>query len=279
MESLITHHEARYGHIHKTLGLLALVHYIYRFYNFMAYGSMMFESSMWPLIIVHAALSGTSLIFYIPSIRSEKAPMIWPEFRAHSILFAYRSLTAMALTQLAISNPATRAATILTTILLADTATSYFKMEGVTTMRDMPFPDWASEAARTRLNYFYSISQVLATTTLLFSPSMERALMILFPIQIAAFLMTLVRKKLINPFHWHFYYAISLLLNYVHGGLIQTESMPPLFYVCSAIFCFLRFGFRMNKYVLWTTICMVYLFTECQGSPQCFKYLEGPHEL
>ena len=267
MESLITHHEARYGHIHKTLGLLALVHYIYRFYNFMAYGSMMFESSMWPLIIVHAALSGTSLIFYIPSIRSEKAPMIWPEFRAHSILFAYRSLTAMALTQLAISNPATRAATILTTILLADTATSYFKMEG------------ASEAARTRLNYFYSISQVLATTTLLFSPSMERALMILFPIQIAAFLMTLVRKKLINPFHWHFYYAISLLLNYVHGGLIQTESMPPLFYVCSAIFCFLRFGFRMNKYVLWTTICMVYLFTECQGSPQCFKYLEGPHEL
>ena len=265
MEALFTHHEARYGHIHKTLGFLSLAHYIYRFYNFLAYGTMGFGvSPAWLYIAIHAALSGTSLIFYIPSARSITSPMIWPEFRAHSILFAYRSLVAMSLTELAISDPLTRSATVIGTILLADAATRHFKMEGVTTMRDMPFPDWVSQAARTQINYYYSISQVFATMTLLFSPSMERAFMILFPIQIAAFLMTLVRKKIITPLHWHVYYAASLFLNYVHGSLIRTETLPTLFYILTVLFCALRFGFRVNKYILWIGIAALYTVNEYQ---------------
>ena len=275
MEALFTQHEARYGHIHKTLGLLALTHYLYRFYNFLAYGTMGFgTSSSWVYIISHAALSGTSLIFYIPSARSITSPMIWPEFRAHSIIFAYRSLVAMSLTELTISDPITRFVTVLGTLLLADGATKYFKMEGVTTMRDMPFPDWVSQTARTRLNYYYSVSQVLATMTILFSPSMERALMILFPIQIAAFLMTLVRKKIITPLQWHIYYALSLFINYVHGGMLQTEILPVLFYISSVLFCFLRFGFKVNKYILWIGIGAIYIFSEYQKEKFELFFLE-----
>lgn len=263
MEALITHHESRYGHIHKTLGLLAVTHYIYRFYSFLAYGTMGFGTSSALLyILIHAALSGTSLIFYIPSARSITSPMIWPEFRAHSIIFAYRSLVAITLAELTISDPITRFATVIGTLLLADGATKYFKMEGVTTMRDMPFPDWVSPLARTRLNYYYSVSQVLATMTILYSPSSERAFMILFPIQIAAFLMTLVRKKMITPLQWHISYAFSLFMNYIHGGLIQTETLPVLFYISSLVFCLLRFGFRVNKYVLWIGFGTLYIVNE-----------------
>jgi hypothetical protein len=215
-------------------------------------------------ISIHAALSGTSLIFYIPSVRSITLPMIWPEFRAHSIIFAYRSLFAMILLELSLSDPTTRFVTIIGTLLLADGATKYFKMENVTTMRDMPFPDWVSQVARTRLNYYYSVSQVLATMTILYSSSSERAFMILFPIQIAAFLMTLVRKKMITPLQWHIYYAFSLFMNYIHGALIQTETLPVLFYISSVVFCLLRFGFRINKYVLWISLGTLYLVNEYQ---------------
>ena len=235
-------------------------------------------SSSWLYIVSHAALSGTSLIFYIPSARSITSPMIWPEFRAHSIIFAYRSLVAMSLTELTISDPITRFVTVLGTLLLADGATKYFKMEGVTTMRDMPFPDWVSQTARTQLNYYYSFSQIFATMTILFSSSMERAFMILFPIQIAAFLMTLVRKKIITPLQWHIYYALSLFMNYLYTLLLlnitHTEIMPVLFYISSVFFCFLRFGFRVNKYILWIGIGAIYIFSEYQKEKIELFFLE-----
>lgn len=175
--------------------------------------------------------------------------MIWPEFRAHSILFASRSLAAMSLTLSGWSSPWTRYANVIGTIILADLATKYYAVTK-TTMRDMPFPDWVSQRARDRINLYYSISQVLATAGLLFSPSMERALFILFPIQIAAFLMTLVRKRMLSPLGWHVLYAAALGLNYIHGALAQ-DCLPLVFYVASFVFCVLRFRFRVNKYLLW----------------------------
>jgi hypothetical protein len=85
---------------------------------------------------------------------------------------------------------------------------------------------------------------------------MERAMFILFPIQIAAFLMTLVRKQIISPLSWHVLYAGALGLNYIHGGLAR-DSLPFMFYVCSLAFCVLRFRYRWNKYFLWTLIGLV----------------------
>jgi hypothetical protein len=252
MESLFTPQDGRYGHIHKVLGLVALFNYILQFGNLFVYGKMMFNQTSWFLIGVHLLLSWSSFIFHLPPIRSERAPMIWPEFRAHSILFATRSLVVMALTLSGFSNLCTRFATVLGTIILADLATKYYKIT-VTTMRDMPFPDWVTQKARNRINLYYSISQVFATAGLLFSPSMDRAYCILFPIQIAAFLMTLVRKRIIGPLSWHVFYALALALNYLQGAL-STEVLPIQFWVASFMFCVLRFGFHMNKYALWIAI-------------------------
>jgi hypothetical protein len=252
MEPLITHHDGKYGHVHKTLGLLSLGHFIYRFGEFAMYQAMTFNRNAWIFIAVHALLSWSSLIFYLTSFRSAAAPMIWPEFRAHSILFASRSLTAMSLTMSGLSTPLARYANVIGTIVLADLATKYYQSTN-TTMRDMPFPDWVSKQARDRLNMYYSVSQVLATAGLLFSPSMERAFFILFPIQIAAFLMTLVRKRMLSPLGWHVLYAVSLGLNYLHGALAR-DSLPALFYAASFVFCVLRFRYRVNKYMLWGLI-------------------------
>lgn len=252
MESLITHHDGKYGHVHKSLGFISLTHFIARFGEFAIYRVMTFDRAAWILIAVHAFLSWSSLIFYLTSFRSASAPMIWPEFRAHSILFASRSLTAMSLTLSGFSSPLTRYINVIGTIALADLATKYYQATN-TTMRDMPFPDWVSKQARDRLNLYYSVSQVLATSGLLVSPSMERAFFILFPIQIAAFLMTLVRKRMLSPMGWHVLYAVSLGLNYIHGALAQ-DSLPTLFYIASLLFCILRFRYRVNKYVLWGLI-------------------------
>jgi hypothetical protein len=146
----------------------------------------------------------------------------------------------------------TRFLNVIATIALADIATLYYKVAG-TTMRDMPFPDWVTKTTRDRVNVYYSVSQVLATSTLLFTPSMERALCVLFPIQIAAFLMTLVRKGIISPLSWHVLYSASLGLNYLHA-VLAYDMMPLLFYVSSLVFCVLRFRYRWNKYLLWGLI-------------------------
>jgi hypothetical protein len=255
MESLITYQDGKFGHLHKTLGLVSLVHFALQFGNFFNLGAMQFDNRTWMFLVFHLLLSWSSTIFHLPAIRSVHAPMIWPEFRAHSILFATRSLVAMALTLNQVSSPWTRFANVLTTMALADLATIYYKVT-VTTMRDMPFPDWVSQTTRDRVNLYYSVSQVLATGILLFSPSMERAMFILFPIQIAAFLMTLVRKQIISPLSWHVLYAGSLGLNYLHS-LLALDNLPVGFYLGCLLFCLMRFRYRWNKYFLWTLIGLV----------------------
>jgi len=252
MESLITYQDGKFGHLHKTLGLVSVLHFALQFGRFFKFGTMYFDDRTWLFLVFHFLLSWSSLIFHLPAIRSVHAPMIWPEFRAHSILFATRSLVAMALTMHEVSSPWTRFANVLTTMALADLATMYYTVN-VTTMRDMPFPDWVSQTTRDRVNLYYSVSQVLATGILLFSPSMERALFILFPIQIAAFLMTLVRKQIISPLSWHVLYAVSLGLNYLHS-LLALDNLPIGFYLGCLLFCVMRFRYRWNKYFLWTLI-------------------------
>jgi len=252
MESLFTHQDGKFGHLHKAFGFLSLWHYVFRFGEFFTNRQMEFSQASFFFIGIHLLLSWSSFIFHLPSLRSVQAPMIWPEFRAHSALFATRSLISMALTLQDMSTPMSRLVNVMVTIALADLATKVYKVTA-TTMRDMPFPDWVSQTARDRINFYYSFSQVLATAVLLFSPSMERALFVLFPIQIAAFLMTLVRKKIIGPATWHLAYAAALGLNYLHGGL-ALDALPLAYYVSSLLFTLMRFRYRWNKYLLWGLI-------------------------
>lgn len=146
---------------------------------------------------MHFALSISSMIFKIPEQRIRSSPMIYPEFRLHSIVFASRSLLIMTLLFFARKFDIVllhnfRGVVVLLTMVLADIVTNSFKDQGKT-MRGMPFPEYVSQPMRNWINTFYSTSQIFATAQMIFCIGLDEAFLVLFPIQIAAFLMTCVR--------------------------------------------------------------------------------------
>ena len=251
--------------IHKTLGVLALAHYIYRFHQWYTLGHMLFDGSWFTIgcIFVHIGLSTSSMIFHIPNVRNRAAPMIWPEFRLHSIIFAMRSLTIMLYHWYRLVYPIAlkydpRPVIVVLTMALADEVTKMYPAQG-STMRIMPFPDYASESFKKKLNLFYSMSQVYATLEVLVRPTMSYVFMVLFPIQIAAFLMTCVRKSIITAAGWHLWYTVALLSTLVYSifnnesSLLSTQHL--LIYHGGALYFMLRrFTFHNDKYLLWTHI-------------------------
>lgn len=114
---LCTHHDV--WHIHKTLGILCLLHFVYRFASALPrYGhDLGFSLMLMPspshhlqprpwtdaavavlgTVVLHGCLSLSSLAFRIPRRRIASSTRIWPQFRAHSIIFALRSLACLVL--------------------------------------------------------------------------------------------------------------------------------------------------------------------------------------
>ena len=136
-----------------------------------------------------------------------------------------------------------------------------YKDQG-TTMRAMPFPGYISAESRDNLNVFYSVCQIFATSQVLFSYHLDEVFAgnyktksillstcttyfspqppcyhpithyfsVVLPIQIAALLMTMVRKSIISAGAWHYYYTLSLLSNYIVGpiaGWFNPAGKPP----------------------------------------------------
>lgn len=285
------------GHVHKVLGLAALCSFLYRTYLVIKYRHMNFGADWQTAAVItgHGALSLSSLIFHLPSNRVKAAPMIYPEFRytygltvcshrqalcyyrAHSILFAMRSLVAMALIALsqALDSPIPlylRGANVILTMFIADKITDSFKDHG-TTMRAMPFPEYVPKWFRKYLNTFYSVSQLFATANCIFAGS-EEAFITVFPIQIAALLMTCVRKSIISAGAWHYYYTMALLSNYFFSpivGLFRSEFMSQhglpigrLFFLSSFAVIYFRIFFprSVNKYVLWGSVACAHLVAQ-----------------
>lgn len=247
-------HEDHYN-IHKVLGITSFIHFLYRFFQIYKNGQAgINDTNVHYVVLLHGLLSISSLMFKIPSNRVKKQPMIYPEFRLHSILFAVRSLLVM----LFFDNIFLRTCIVIGTLIGADIVTYFLKKD--TTMRGMPFSDKVPMGFRKNLNTFYSVSQVMATMNTMRSPNIDSPFMILFPIQIAAFLMTCVRKGLIGADGWHILYTISLLLNYVHGLYCYNGDLWGMVDYWSFIimFCLLRFKFNINKYVLWLTVAYFY---------------------
>jgi len=254
-------------HIHKVLGIACFLNYIYRFALWFLYGpanvynvNKTSESLFW--IACHSLLSISSLIFHLPKKRVRGSPVIWPEFRMHSIIFAIRSLLVMLVHVLSNdkqSSYAIRSAILLGTIICADITTNYFKSEEKT-MRGMPSPEKTSIVFMNRLNMYYSICQVLATIKMIYSAELPYQIVepffILFPIQLAAFLMTLVKKGIMTTEGWHFYYALFLGINYIYSYNIPFSSNYFPVVIGSLFFCICRFKYRFNKYLLWIIIIL-----------------------
>mmetsp|Transcript_16900 Transcript_16900/g.26184 ORF Transcript_16900/g.26184 Transcript_16900/m.26184 type:complete len:360 (+) Transcript_16900:54-1133(+) len=252
---LHSHHDPYF--LHKGLGLMALIHFLYRFVNLVSKGSMGFRiGDPWTLcsILLHVALSYSALIFKTPIKRTTSQPMMWKEFQLHSITFASRSLGVMLV--IFFGQQHFRGVVVLTAHLVADEITRRYKQG--TTMRDMPFPASISDDMKSKINLFYAISQIFAVVGVLLL-GFDEVFLILFPIQFAAFLLTLVRKNIISAGAWHFIYAFSLGLPYLYLLFVLTIPRVAELLAIGLVVGFLRFRFRVNKYLLWCPVALSFL--------------------
>ena len=251
-------HDDRF-HVHKTLGFTMLSHFAYRLYNKISHGTSGLGTSLYctPLLLLHGCLSVSSLIFVIPRNRVVGKPMIWPEFRAHSICFALRSVFVCLSIKYFPGNVLPRVAAVFATLILADLAS---RGQEKTTMRDMPLPSGIPPMI---VNTFYSVSQVLATMNML-SGDMDDAFFVLLPIQLAAFLMTLVRKGYIGTEAWHAVYTLALFSNFATAYYKHEHNRGNLvnYWAINALFCEFRFNMRINKYLLWTLVVLRFLIID-----------------
>lgn len=272
---LYTKEDINYYNIHKILGGITLTNYSYRFYLWYNYGEMFIKPDIFniSLIFIHALLSGSSFIFKLSSNRIKITPIIWSEGRLHSIIFAYRSIIIMYIffiywyTQYELLNYL-RGIVVLSTIVCADNITDYYKLNIKTldkndsTMRKMPYPSYIPVKIMNNLNIFYSVSQIFATMRCIFATDIDRVFIILFPIQIAMFLMTLAKKNIITSAGWHLWYTIALLTNYyipLYPNKIPYDIYEKIiFFSLSLFFIIFRLKYNYNKYYLWGSIVFIH---------------------
>ena len=239
-------------HLHKTIGILALVNYFYRFYLLFFYGTMRLHTPLaLGMTAVHGALSVSSLVFHIPQKRHATLPMIYPEFRLHSIVFGLRSVLCCFIEHYcpAYYKLHCKMGVCFVTMAVADWVTKRHAAPGDTTMRAMPFAASIPDNDRTKITRFHSNQQTTATLFMLWN--MESAFSPLFAIQLAALLMTLVRKGIISPNTWHLVYSMSLMVNIFTINTF-TVSQLLLTLLGTWLFRVWRMQLRLNKYAGWS---------------------------
>jgi len=251
-KKLFTKEDGHYLHIHKILGSIVLISFIYRYSLLFTTGSFQLENrnGLYTLV-AHGLLSGSSMIFRIPNLRNRLSPMIYPEFRIHSILFAYRSLFCC-LAHYYNKHHFYPFFIIISTMIGADITTYFLKQDS--TMRSMPFPNDISEEKQKTIHFFHSSLQVGATIYMF--ENMDTAFGPLCAIQMAAFLMTLVRKNIIKSIHWHMIYSGLLIMNFLSFFSSSIGNICMSFILFRS-FLFFRFYNKMNKYVAWSIVYLI----------------------
>ena len=240
---------------HKSLGVLALCNFIFRFFNLFFYNSFLIHSHFDMFLVgCHALLSLSSLIFHISHVRNQKAPMIYPEFRLHNIAFAMRSIICCFIDYFLFDYHhlkfCMKISTCFLTMFIADMATKLYPTDK-STMRGMPFNDDITIEKQARIKLMQSTAQVDATLMMLFN--IDTAFSPLMAIQVASLLMTLVRKNFISGIAFHVIYNLTLWINVF--TVLLTMKMPEVLYfqISSKVFCYLRFNLGINKYLGWIT--------------------------
>lgn len=267
---LVTHEDGIYFHAHKIFGVLGLGNFLYRMANHALYQTMGYSTSPWTFffIMVHAMMHITSFEFLIPSRRNRTYNIIWPEMRLHSLIFAYRSIILMAILYLSwwqvIPTSVTvfaRGPLVLCTMITADQVTEYYKRVAMiqhdeTTMRGNPYPSYIPSQITRWYNLMYSTSQVFGTMNIL-CRDFGSIFLVVFPIQMAPFGMTLVKKGILTQAGWHFWYSFAIFASYWYATTMTRSATDGLewFYMSGVFFfCISRFAFHVNKYLLWGTI-------------------------
>jgi hypothetical protein len=248
-------HEDRFN-LHKLLGTSCLLNFLYRLtqtgHKDMAFGPDA-ASLLW--VLAHFALSTTSLFFHLPAKRIKDGSRIWPEYRLHSIIFAWRSIAGLVLLWFELkyeTGPyySGSVAIIFATMAMADMVNYAHRDNHSTTVRDMD--------TSPTVKYFYSFSQIHGTTYCLVGlRRWTTQYVIIWVVQFTAFMMTLRRKNIFSHRAWIIIYAIIL-------GSGFTVSLYDTFIECNAwhitplanLMVILRLNIGCPKYLLWT-ICAV----------------------
>jgi hypothetical protein len=252
---LFTHEDRHIMHMHKTLGALVLGHIFYRMNLIIKLGDSGLSTSPWTpfWMMIHSLLHTSSFQFRLPEKRNRTYNIIWPEFRLHSMIFAYRSILSVLLMWMGgYWNHALRGPLVLGTMVAADAVSKWYAQD--TTMRANPYPPGTSQEFILWHNRFYSVSQFGATMGIMFRGT-DSAFLALLPIQTAPFLMTLVKKGILNQAEWHVWYTVALLTNWIHalfgqgndGNTVSTIAYQAILWSAVAA----RLHYRVNKYAIW----------------------------
>uniref|UniRef100_A0A7S3PLK1 Uncharacterized protein n=1 Tax=Aplanochytrium stocchinoi TaxID=215587 RepID=A0A7S3PLK1_9STRA len=219
MAHLITKHDP--FHIHKILGVFVLLSFLYRLFNVGRYGIAFpkTENKWFSVcsVALHGVLSLSSLLLPLPKKRNFSSPMIWPEFRLHSIVFAMRHVICTIINLLQLwptnfwANLVAKASIVLSTISLARLITENYGDKVKRTTNSMPYPRNVTKAEEKLVKNLYAQAQFHAVIQAIFEDP-TASFMPILAIQAAPLLMTLVRKGKIGSYWYHRIYAISLWL-------------------------------------------------------------------
>lgn len=267
ISKLVTHEDKL--HIHKSMGLISLLNYVYLLFDCFYSGAeaeislRSVDGGFIGLVWVHTILSLSALQFLIPRTRTGILPMIWQEFRAHSVVFAVRSFLIINALYFFFNSKeeststmaiAVRLAFVLFAMKMADFSTERLRENRKeTTTASMPYWSDCPASIQYAIKYFYTHSQFMATIVCLFA-EIPYILAVAFPIQIASFLMTLVRKNIISAFWYHMFYGGSLLVVYLINA--ADVKLYPLILIGVGLI-YARVNLKLNKYVLWTLVALI----------------------
>jgi len=252
-------------YFHKTFGLLCLASFLYRYaYVYPRLGNLGFEGSWfdWATMAVHMILSSSSLIFHVLPRRVLSRPvMIWEEYRLHAIVFTLRCMVTYALGIGAQEGLWRRDRSTLLQFVcvmplhaVADLITSKFGTPNTTTVRVQN-----DHCLQTKLILrFYAFYQFLALAAHL-TPHARLADLgynSLIAIQSSAFLMTLVRKGLVETHTHAVVYTLCLVVSGYH--ILRLHHSWDFFVGVLIVFATrLYFGNRVSKFWLWAVFALV----------------------
>lgn len=233
MAKLFSHHDPY--RIHASLGVLALLHIIYRGYMWCTTGSSFPSSeSRWRAVAcaaIHALLHATSFIPPLPEKRFMSKPMIWPEFRVHNAIFGIRHAVATAVYASFLREARSPlletlfvSSVVYGTSSLATWASRALGDPQKRTTNSMAYPAGIREEQSAKTKTWYANAQFGAT---FFAASLSPtcAFWPLVAIEIAPFMMTLVRKNMATTTAYHAVYSAALALPYlVYSRLLWAQA-------------------------------------------------------
>lgn len=265
-------HEDRFN-VHKSLGLFCLANFAYRFGLLMLTSDLTAGLATWTgllSLVPHALLSGSSLVFRtVPRERVVGQPMIWKEFRAHSIVFGIRSVLCSAAASLSILlGPTYRTLAVVLSglvvvgsLVASDKVTERLRPSPTgSTTATMPYWKGCPPSLERIFKQYYALSQFGATMGCLMVSSPAWPFAVLFPIQGAALLMTLVRKGFLTPKGYHTIYATMLSLVFVVGPLpyvLGNWTSDFLIIFGTGVLAYKLRCWSVNKYAIWVPIVLL----------------------